>query len=465
MPRSISESCPTRPGNTEAWPATAFETLDLQIQVVTPMFGGGAEAGEPDPVTLIRPSSIRGHLRFWWRATRGAACDCPKKLKQREVEIFGDTEHPSGVTLRVESVRTSRSERCAAYGWNPQARRGQGGYVLRWAEALVGNGLPYALFPFQGKPPKRPVQGLDPEKVPSFMTMPFSFRIVATIPRSHASEVRAAIWGWINFGGIGARTRRGCGTLQCGEFSPAGSNQSDIQQWWDLGLRNLVPPTVGAAPESWPIAFRKLLVGSRNASPMTAWDRAVSILRDFRQGSGLGRNPGPQPNQPKRSRWPEPETIRKLTGQRSNGHQRMESIPDNAFPRAELGLPIVFHFKDDRMGDPQDTELYPVVADQIRGRMASPLIMKALAASDGTAVPLIAALRVPALEQVVLIADREPLQFTETPLIRHPSLATYPNSPMIRSDQRISRSSQGSAVEALMSLAQEPPYSFTEVQS
>lgn len=36
-------TCRTRPGNADAWPATAFETLDLQIQVVTPMFGGEAE--------------------------------------------------------------------------------------------------------------------------------------------------------------------------------------------------------------------------------------------------------------------------------------------------------------------------------------------------------------------------------------------------------------------------------------
>ena len=104
MPRRISDDfppCPARPANAKAYPCDSNETLELDIQVVTPMFGGGTEAGVPDPVTLIRPSSIRGHLRFWWRATRGAAFTTVRDLKQRETEIFGDTEHPSPVIVEV----------------------------------------------------------------------------------------------------------------------------------------------------------------------------------------------------------------------------------------------------------------------------------------------------------------------------------------------------------------------------
>lgn len=467
MPRKTSADfppCPTRPANARAYPDDSYETLELDIQVVTPMFGGGVEAGVSDPVTLIRPSSIRGHLRFWWRATRGAAFATAKELKQRETEIFGNTEHPSAITVRVDPSPTSQSQRCAAYEWNQQARQGQGGYSLRWAQPLVGAALPYALFPFQGKPPKRPVRGLEPEQLPSVMTMPFGFRVIATIPREYTTDVRSAILAWINFGGIGARTRRGCGSLQCQDFSPAGTKPQDIHQWLTHWMRNLVSSTRDASNELWPIAFRKLLVGTQASPSIAAWDRAVAVLRDFRQGTGIGRNSGQQSNRPGRSRWPEPETVRKVTGRRLNAHQRMEAIPENAFPRAEFGLPIVFHFKDDRSGDPQDTELYPVVDGEKRGRMASPLIAKALAASDGTAVPIIAALGVPALKGVVLMADRQQLKFSEDPLIRDPSFATYPNSPMSRGDQLPPRSSSGSALEALLAFAQEQPHSLKEVQ-
>ena len=50
------------------------------------------------------------------------------------------------------------------------------------------------------------------------------------------------------------------------------------------------------------------------------------------------------------------------------------------------------------------------------------------------------------------------------PLIRDPSFATYPNSPMSREDQLPPRSSSGSALEALLAFAQEQLHSLQEVQ-
>jgi len=61
LPRKISK-CEKWPEN--VIPHPGFETKSYYIQVITPIFGGGTEAGVNDPVTLIRPSSIRGHLRF-----------------------------------------------------------------------------------------------------------------------------------------------------------------------------------------------------------------------------------------------------------------------------------------------------------------------------------------------------------------------------------------------------------------
>jgi len=188
MPRSISESCPTRPGNAEAWPATAFETLDLQIQVVTPMFGGGVEAGEPDPVILIRPSSIRGHLRFWWRATRGAACQTIEELKRREVEIFGDTEHPSPVIVEVRVTSSGVTKPCASLP--------PGKSFPKFAD----DHPPYALFPFQGN---------AREGIPIRSgVVNVKFRLRKQCSKSLVSDVTASLWAWTNFGGLGARSRR-----------------------------------------------------------------------------------------------------------------------------------------------------------------------------------------------------------------------------------------------------------------
>ena len=43
MTRRISEDfppCPTRPANAKDYPGDVYETLELDIQIVTPMFGG-----------------------------------------------------------------------------------------------------------------------------------------------------------------------------------------------------------------------------------------------------------------------------------------------------------------------------------------------------------------------------------------------------------------------------------------
>lgn len=49
--------------------------IELTVQLVTPMFGGGVVAREVDESHPIRETSIRGQLQFWWRATAGAKYD------------------------------------------------------------------------------------------------------------------------------------------------------------------------------------------------------------------------------------------------------------------------------------------------------------------------------------------------------------------------------------------------------
>ena len=66
--------------------------FDLEISVITPLFGGGAEPGVADLLAPVRASSIRGHLRFWWRA-----CKCANFATADE--LFG-AEEESGVAPR-----------------------------------------------------------------------------------------------------------------------------------------------------------------------------------------------------------------------------------------------------------------------------------------------------------------------------------------------------------------------------
>lgn len=100
MARNIP-ACPKAPA-----PARADqERLDLEVRLVTPLFGGGVEAGVPDPVTPIRGCAIRGQLRFWWRVTRGPTCKTPEELRARETEVWGSDEFPSPVSVTIGNVQ------------------------------------------------------------------------------------------------------------------------------------------------------------------------------------------------------------------------------------------------------------------------------------------------------------------------------------------------------------------------
>src|SRR5262249_44092369 len=144
------------------------------------------------------------------------------------------------------------------------------------------------------------------------------------------------------------------------------------------------------------------------------------------------------------------ETIRRIVGPRESRHQRLHQIPDNAFPRAEFGLPIVFHFQGERQGDPQQTVLYPCNGSegQKRERMASPLILKPLGFQSGNAVPLIMRMKATALSGVDLrtVKPETSLPLPQSTVIQNPGLASYPNSPL-------AGSLTGSALEAFLAFA------------
>jgi CRISPR-associated protein Cmr1 len=77
-----------------------MNTLETPFRIVTPMFLGGADQAASD----IRPSSIKGALRFWWRALNWGQClkKSPNEemalrlLHSEEVRLFGAAANDQG---------------------------------------------------------------------------------------------------------------------------------------------------------------------------------------------------------------------------------------------------------------------------------------------------------------------------------------------------------------------------------
>ncbi len=70
-----------------------MEKITFTCETITPMFLAGADGQTPE----LRAPSIKGTLRFWWRAMNGHLG--LHELKAKEDEIFGGTENRSNVIL------------------------------------------------------------------------------------------------------------------------------------------------------------------------------------------------------------------------------------------------------------------------------------------------------------------------------------------------------------------------------
>lgn len=70
-------------------------TISVDVEVVTAILGGGSQTRALDDVDVIRAATVRGHLRFWWRALRGHEFAGATDLYA--AEFFGNDYKPRGL--------------------------------------------------------------------------------------------------------------------------------------------------------------------------------------------------------------------------------------------------------------------------------------------------------------------------------------------------------------------------------
>ncbi|MCI0392594.1 MAG: type III-B CRISPR module RAMP protein Cmr1 [Acidobacteria bacterium] len=367
-------------------------TQRREYELITPLFGGGVEPGYADPVTIVRGTEVRGHLRFWWRATRGGRFDSLGAMKEAEDLLWGAPSRPdaplhSKVQVFVSVVNRGEDKppfevvkKLKKDGSVDLDDRGRPKSQL---QPNVNVAPAYAAFPLQ--PNQQEMRNIGWKSKP--LRDRVSFALTLTYPTSDAEEVEAALWAWENFGGIGGRTRRGFGALSLlrAQVAPSKISLPDadcdkIRQY----IADELYESSYISEGDWPAAVPRLdpeaefEITEIKPTALEAWQELVAVLRDFRQQRNPGRGPTPG-----RSKWPEPEYIRDRTGQRLPRHQVGSLI--RKFPRAAFGLPIIFQFKDrnknnslDSSSDPRTTML---TVDGYE-RHASPLLLRPLRLAD-----------------------------------------------------------------------------------
>ncbi|BAF60107.1 Uncharacterized protein PTH_1926 [Pelotomaculum thermopropionicum SI] len=346
-------------------------------ELITPLFGGGVNPGEADPITVVRGTEIRGQLRFWWRACRGGRFNGNlAEMREAEDKLWGATSTekkalPSQVDVVLLTWHAGESEQ--PFEVVADNRTGRPKPRLKAKESVA---LPYAAFPLQPSEEEIRAGGIGMKTKTVRTNVSFTLKI--TYPDKQQQEVEAALWAWETFGGVGARTRRGFGALKLVSVDGKPITQPGAAQI-EAEIRQALEKHVmsGMWPDGVPHLSLEpqMKITGRHAEPKAAWDYLIRHLRNFRQSRSGG-----SPRQSGRSRWPEPDEIRRLTGCQCSRH----AVPLSnigKFPRAAFGLPVVFHFKDRDAGDPCDTKL--TCGEQDCDRLASPLILRPLACRDG----------------------------------------------------------------------------------
>lgn len=327
-----------------------------EYELITPLFGGGVKPGEADPITTIRGSSIRGQLRFWWRACRGGAFADLEQMKRAEDAIWGTAskdkkgEKPaSKVQVFVETANKGVELIHSAKDINPYTA-----FPLRQENKKLRDNIKFTLTIKLNNISKKELDTLGLKDL--------------------QTEVEAALWAWETFGGIGARTRRGFGAIS---IKSKEINTKDVENNIRAGLKKHVIDSTNW-PQNVPHLSHKLefkILPTTFANGKEASNILISKLKIFRQQRNGNQG---------RSRWPEPDAIRRLTQQHlvNQNKDHNPTHPVNKFPRAVFGLPIIFHFKDGnryKTSDPQDTTLALKNSD----RLASPLILRPIKCSNG----------------------------------------------------------------------------------
>lgn len=338
-------------------------------KLITPLFGGGIEAGKVDDETPVRGSTIRGQLRFWWRATRGGHFEGDlAKMKAAEEAIWGSTKSASRVSISVKTLN-----RGTPFVVPKKDREGN----------QLGIGDPRSIYGYVGFP-LRSIKGTVKAKIEFEVTFTFP-----DTPEDLRDGVQAALWAWETFGGVGARTRRGFGALSCTQMQMAPDSTKQVRSEWfwvtdsEYAKRDLMRQvqlfvSKGEVPRGVPYlssrpARYRIRVGN-DITPLTSWEDLISALKAFRQDRSGNRGFG-------RSKWPEPDAIRDITKQRGQAFNHNTPVHGKLikkFPRAAFGLPIVFEFHPQQTHpthenyDPRKTMLVGANVN----RLASPLIIR-----------------------------------------------------------------------------------------
>ncbi|MBF0101673.1 MAG: type III-B CRISPR module RAMP protein Cmr1 [Desulfobacterales bacterium] len=176
-----------------------IEEKEFEVEVVTPLFLGGADTKKAE----LRIPSFKGALRFWWRVIYGS--DDIEDMKKREDEIFGSTDRKTSFDLKIYSM-TDCSPKLSNLPKGKEFKVQSKGKTFHLG---ILDYLAFGLRDFR--------TGYTKEHIPDKN----KFKLTLVIKNKNAKgEIENAFRMLVYFGGIGAKSRNGFGSLYVPNLQP-----------------------------------------------------------------------------------------------------------------------------------------------------------------------------------------------------------------------------------------------------
>lgn len=214
-----------------------MESLKFILKILSPAFVAGAmekksgqiyynnDGTSVEPMHRIigpnvdglRPPSLKGLLRFWFRAKEGDR-NLPD-LKKKESEIFGDTNFGQGIRLVLKKQEP--------FDWQPQKIGGGGSIPAGSSLAYLGYG------PLNYVPGDEKVSSYNKNMHRDAIPVDTRFSFCAFGNENQITELKKVLLLLHLFGGVGGRSRRAWGSVAVeSDYIPQKTTGENINKWF-----------------------------------------------------------------------------------------------------------------------------------------------------------------------------------------------------------------------------------------
>jgi len=248
-----------------------MDKIECEIEILTPMFLGGApQAIDSKPELELRLQSVKGVLRYWYRALIG-----PEYVSSKESDLFGSSDEKIGVS-KIK-IKTGK-KKLTLYDKTqfPEIKD----YMFNHpTQGFFINPLNYLAYGPVDNKRQIARKAFSPG---SKFDLVFFLR---GCTKEQRIEFIKTLFLWLNFGGLGSRSRKGYGAIKLLNDDTVFQGQDWFTKDNPINTLRQLMSNILSAEDSYKKTYSyidkdtKLWISKKEGD---SWDRCLSMLgRDY----------------------------------------------------------------------------------------------------------------------------------------------------------------------------------------